>query len=91
MRLLKNILNISPKKDDNIIDGKSNVILTKDTAYLMDCILTIYASGIKLETLHVLHLELYRCSIYISHPDLKKVIAYLVKKGLLSNYSFSEN
>lgn len=81
MKILKSIIKV---KEEDLFDKKGDVILTKDTAYLMDCILCIYASGIGVETLYMLNLELYRCSIYISYPDLKKVVNYLVNKGLLS-------
>lgn len=89
MKILKSIFKI---KEDELFDKKGNVNLYEESAYLMDCILTIYGSGIEIKTLYRLNLELYRCSIYINQPDLKKVISYLVKEGLL-NYEtcFSEN
>ncbi len=88
MKILKAIFKI---KQDQIFDRKGDVILTEDTAYLMDCILAIYASGIDVKTLHRLNLELYRCSIYINYLDLKKVIHFLVKEGLLEYNTFSQN
>lgn len=88
MKIIKSIFKV---KEPNLFDKKGNVILTEDTAYLMDCILTVYASGLEVKTLHMLNLELYRCGIYINYPDLKKVINYLCKEGLLSYGGFSQN
>mgnify|MGYP003657584647 CR=1 FL=1 len=88
MKIIKSLFKV---KEETLFDKKGNVTLTEDTAYLMDCILTIYASGIEVKTLHRLNLELYRCSVYINYPDLKKVINYLCKEGLLSMGDFSRN
>ncbi len=81
---MKIIKSLFKAKEETLFDKKGNVKLTEDSAYLMDCILTIYASGIEVKTLHRLNLELYRCGVYISYPDLKKVITYLCNEGLLS-------
>ncbi len=81
MKILKNLLRV---KNDGLFDEKDNVILTEDTAYLMDCILCVFLA-IEVKTLYLLNLEMYRCGIQITYPDLKKVVNYLIKEGLLSN------
>jgi len=88
MKIIKSLFKV---KKPNLFDKKGNVILTEDNAYLMDCILTIYTSGIEIKTLHSLNLELYRCSIYIQYNDLKKVVDYLVKEALLSHSGLCKN
>ena len=83
---MKRIKSLFKVKKETLFDKKVNITLTEDTAYLMDCILTIYVSGIEVKTLHRLNLELYRCGVYISYHDLKKVINYLCEKGYIVSF-----
>lgn len=80
-----NIFKRTIKVEENqLFDSKGKFIITKENCYLMDAILTVFAAGIQINNLHVLHLEIFRCGIYISYPELKQSIQYLEKEGLLS-------
>lgn len=87
MKIIKSILNFT---EPRLFKNNGDVVLTNDTAYLMDCILTVFAADVEIKTLHMLNLEMHRCGIYITYPDLKKVMKYLVKEGLFSYTEFSE-
>lgn len=83
-------MNIFKKRtsvDDSLFDKDGNVILTKDTAYVMDFILLLMINGV-IDVIKI-QLELYRSGIHITYRDLNKIIDYLVKEGFISKSELS--
>lgn len=80
-----NIFKKTIKVEENqIFNSTGELILTKENCYLMDVILCVHAAEIPIQSLHVLHLELYRCGVSVSFIELKQALQYLIKEGLIS-------
>ena len=58
--------------------------LKGDMPSLLNTILVIIIVNNKIG-LHELNLELRRCGFYVSHPDLKKITARMLKEGVVES------
>jgi hypothetical protein len=89
MKLRKNIFKSFAKTESNFIkqtlfDKKGKFIMKEDNCYIIDLLLCILSAKGN-QKVSLMHLELFRCGVYISYPELKKVLKYVVKCGYIDN------
>lgn len=83
LRMIDKILNsirVFDFTSTKLFDGNGNFITTHKSSYLIDCILTLMH---KQYTVEELHIELYKCSIYIGRPQLVNVLNFLKKEKII--------
>lgn len=76
----------SEKTSDEIeiLDQSGNVKYTDiKVAKVIDCIFCMLASNNNYKSTHDIHLELFRCNIYVQHLGLKKLLQYLNDEGYI--------
>lgn len=67
-----------------ILDERGNIKYTDiKVAKVIDCIFCMLASSNNYKSIHDIHLELFRCNIYVQHPGLKKLLQYLNDEGYI--------
>ena len=79
MKLFKKQISI---KKDELFKENGEFNLTQDLANMLDTILIISMVKGAMD-LYNMNLELRRCGFFISHPELKEIVAKLIKDGLV--------
>jgi hypothetical protein len=61
------------------LTDKTGALKLRDVqvAKVIDCIFCMIASSIELKSVYDIHLELFRCNLYVQQPGLRKLLKYL--------------
>lgn len=61
------------------LTDKTNALKLSDVQVgkVIDCIFCMLASSIEFKSIFDIHLELFRCNLYVQLPELRKLLKYL--------------
>ena len=92
MKILKRLIRA---KSDNLFKENGDVNLTEDNAMFLDVVMINIINCKNGINDFQLQLELLRCGFFVTIPDLKQTIKYLIKRGFvkpnLGGYYPSDN
>ena len=82
LRIFKKLIGID---FETLLRSDGSLNATTENCFLLDTILCFAVARGRIDSLPELHLELSRCGIYISHPDLKLAVKFLEIEGHLTS------